>query len=239
MHNAPSTINCVVVDDEPLAIDLLQDYIEKSPQLRLVNAFTNPIEALQFLRNEQIDLLFLDIQMPELNGLQFARIVNKECQVIFTTAYGEYALESYELNVVDYLLKPISFERFTLAIQKLDKSENAPKNNVSQNISNSIIFVKSGHKTLRIYLDDILYLSGSGDYVTLFLKSGEKILTLEKLSDFERKLLPPNFCRIHRSHMIALDKIDFIERQRVIINGVWLPISQSYQAAFWRLVEER
>lgn len=245
--NKDKVIRCVVVDDEPFAIDLLTDYVEKHPDLSLAATFTNPIEALRFLRTESVGLLLLDIQMPELNGLQFARIVGGECPVIFTTAYGEHALESYELNVVDYLLKPISYERFCQGVEKLQRTTHGSarthasldkKDNEPAGVENrSMLFVKSGHKTLRIALNDILYLSGSGDYVTLFLKDGQKVLTLEKMGSFEEKLRPPKFCRIHRSHLVALNKIEFIERQRVIIQGEWLPISQSYQEGFWKLVQ--
>lgn len=246
MDNDSKSLRCVVVDDEPFAIDLLTDYIEKKKSLELVNAFTNPIEALQFLRKEAVDLLFLDVQMPELNGLQFARIIGEECKVIFITAYGEHALESYELNAVDYLLKPISYERFEKAVRKIEGGQSrkySAKESTPQAAAeyvskeSEIIFVKSGHKTLRILLAEILYLNGSGDYVTLFLKDGSKVLTLEKMSSFEQKLLPPRFCRIHRSHLVAISKIDFIERQRVVIDGKWLPISQTYQKAFWKVVD--
>lgn len=239
MDKPANLLGCVVVDDEPLAIDLLQDHIEQSPDLKLIRAFTDPIEALRFLRNTSIDLLLLDIQMPEISGLQFARIINEECKVIFTTAYGEYALESYELNAVDYLLKPISFQRFQRAVDKLLPISEAVPSAVETGDQSGLIFVKSGHKTIRILVEDILYLSGSGDYVTIHLASGNKLLTLEKLGDFERKLSPPQFCRIHRSHLVALDKIEFIERQRVVVRGQWLPISQSYQERFWKLVEGR
>lgn len=249
--------SCIIIDDEPLAVDLLGDYVSRLPDIEVKNTFTNPISALTYLRDHHIDVLFLDIQMPELNGLDFIRIIGQDQAVVLTTAYGEYALESYEFRVFDFLLKPISFERFEKAVQKvssyLDKGTIHPDGTEKPKISKSdianpkaekrqavseiqdtteYIFVKSGTQTLRIDLADISHISGGGDYATIYQSEGGKVLTLENLSDLVRRLPERHFARIHRSHVVALGKIDFIERRRVAIGKERLPISDTYAESF-------
>lgn len=243
-------ISCLIIDDEPLAIDLLKDYTDRISELKLINTFTNPIEAVTFLKNNEVDLLFLDIQMPELNGLDLIRIISPNQAVVLTTAYGEYALESYEFRVFDYLLKPISFDRFEKSIQKVNgflnedfrrsgTSEPNPKPKISKPILQTepnYIFIKSGQQTLRVDLHDITHISGSGDYATLFKTDGSKILTLENMVELAKRLPERHFARIHRSHIVALGHIDFIERKRVAIGKVYLPISDSYIHSFLEVV---
>ncbi|MEM8586017.1 MAG: LytTR family DNA-binding domain-containing protein [Bacteroidota bacterium] len=249
--------SCIIIDDEPLAVDLLGDYVSRLPDIEVKNTFTNPISALTYLKDNQVDVLFLDIQMPELNGLDFIRIIGQEQAVVLTTAYGEYALESYEFRVFDFLLKPISFERFKKAVQKvnnyLDKRPDYPgeleeaypteKGPVDQKAKDlygvpgikdttEYIFVKSGTQTLRIDLANIAYISGTGDYATIYQSEGGKVLTLENLSDLAGRLPERHFARIHRSHIVALGKIDFIERRRVAIHEDRLPISDTYAESF-------
>ena len=237
--------SCLIIDDEPLAIELLSDYVQRTGGLEIAATFTDPIKALHYLRDQTADCIFLDVQMPELNGIQFLKIVGDRIPMVLTTAYEQYALEGYELNVVDYLLKPISFERFSKAVVKVFSSSStsagptpttttATASNVEDQPNH--LFVKSGYQTLRIDLDDLCYLSGSGDYVTLFLIDGRKVLTLEKLSDFVDRLPRQRFARIHRSYILAIDKIDYIEKQRVVIGEERLPISESYREAFWQLL---
>ncbi|MEM7573285.1 MAG: LytTR family DNA-binding domain-containing protein [Bacteroidota bacterium] len=230
--------SCLIIDDEPLAIELLSDYVQRTEGLEIAATFTDPIKALHYLREHTVDGIFLDVQMPELNGIQFLKIVGDQTSIVLTTAYEQYAIEGYELNVVDYLLKPISFERFGKAVTKLFPTEQSSSSREESGKEKALdyLFVKSGYQTLRIDLDELLYLSGSGDYATLFLSNGRKVLTLEKLSDFVARLPGQRFTRIHRSYIVSLDKIDYIEKQRVVIGEERLPISDSYREAFWQLL---
>lgn len=231
-------LKCLIIDDEPLAIRLLSDYIEKTEGLTLLQSFTNPIEALQFADKQKPDLIFLDIQMPELTGIQFMKIANGKYPIILTTAYDHYALDSYEFDVIDYLLKPISLDRFIIAANKAKSRLQSQSTEVStvkpstQEISVDYIFVKSDYKTLKIDLADIYYLEGLGDYVAIHLQK-KKILTLENMKHFEAVLPEQNFTRVHKSYLVALDKIEFIERNRIVINDQRLPIGATYKDSFW------
>lgn len=231
-------LNCMVIDDEPLAIRLLSDYIEKTEGLALLQAFSNPIEALQYAGENRPDLIFLDIQMPELTGIQFMKIANGKYPIILTTAYDNYALDSYEFDVIDYLLKPISLDRFMIAANKakerLQKPATTPVSGVAPppTAAPGYIFIKSDYKTLKVNLADILYLEGLGDYVCIHLP-GKKILTLEKMKHLATTLPANNFIRVHKSYLVAIDKIDFIERNRIVINEQRLPIGATYKEEFW------
>lgn len=228
-------LKCLLIDDEPLAIRLLSDYIEKTEGLSLLKSFTNPIGALQFADQNPPDLIFLDIQMPELTGIQFMKISNGKYPIILTTAYDHYALDSYEFDVIDYLLKPISLDRFMIAAkkakQRLSATTNPPPTPVVESTPD-YIFVKSDYKTLKINLSDIYYLEGMGDYVCIHLQD-KKILTLEKMKHFASALPEQNFMRVHKSFLVALDKIDFIERNRIVIKEQRLSIGATYKDAFW------
>lgn len=224
-------IKCLVVDDEPQAVVLLSEYVKKSNHLLLVESFTNPIEAFHFLTVNTIDLLFLDIQMPELSGLQLHKLIRNKAQVVFTTAYEEYAVNSYSLDAVDYLLKPISFERFLLSIEKYKRRsiQNTSIHTTANNID--YIFVKSGYRTLKVNFSDILYLEALNDYVAIHHHDG-KILTLETMRHFESILPKSGFIRVHRSFIISIAKINFIEKNRVVIKETYIPISKTYQSDF-------
>jgi DNA-binding LytR/AlgR family response regulator len=228
----------IIIDDEPLAIKLLEVYVNKHPDLSFAASFTNPIDGLEHLRNNPADLLLLDIQMPELNGLHVARLVRGQCKVIFTTAYEDHALEGFNLDAIDYLLKPISYERFTRAVAKA-RSGAARTEQSSATTSTpppTSLFVKSGTRTLHLKLDDLTHGSSSGDYLTLYLTDGSRIMTLENLTDFLDRLPADRFCRIHRSHFVALPAITFVERRRVVIGETWLPVSDGYREAFTKLI---
>lgn len=236
-------IRCLVVDDEPLALDILEDYISKVPFLELVKTTTSAIEGLSLVQNGDIDLVFLDVQMPELTGLQFLKIMNGKCDVILTTAYSEYALEGYELDVTDYLLKPIAFDRFYKAAQKvLQQKQNSsplPLAEVQVNHSpHNFIFVKTEHKIQRIYMDDILYIEGLKDYISIFTKS-ERIITLQNMKKMEDSLPAGQFIRVHKSYIVALDKIDSIERSRIQIKDKIIPVGDTYRESFFKLVDNR
>ena len=236
-------IRCLVVDDEPLALDIIEDYIAKVPFLELVKSTTSAIEGLSLVQNDGIDLVFLDVQMPELTGLQFLKIMNGKCDVILTTAYSQYALEGYELDVIDYLLKPIAFDRFYKAAQKvLQQRQNSSPISLPAPIirpqAHNFIFVKTEHKIQKIYLDDILYIEGLKDYISIFSKT-ERIITLQNMKKMEEALPLGRFIRVHKSYIIALDKIDSIERSRIQIADKIIPVGDTYREGFFRLVDNR
>jgi two-component system, LytTR family, response regulator len=238
-------IRCLVVDDEPLALDILEDYISKVPFLNLIKTTTSAIEALQLVQQDQIDLVFLDVQMPELTGIQFLKIINGKCQVILTTAYPQYALEGYELNVVDYLLKPIPFDRFYKAVQKVHQQNPAPAiapepppAQVVVNNAPEFIFVKTEHKIQKIYLDDILYIEGLKDYISIFTAT-ERVITLQNMKKMEEVLPSGRFIRVHKSYIVSLDKIESIERSRISICKKVIPIGDTYRDHFFRIIEAK
>ncbi len=235
-------IRCLVVDDEPLALHIIEDYILKVPFLQLVKATTNPIEALTIVQQGEADLVFLDVQMPELSGIQFLKIANGKAKVILTTAYPEYALEGYELDVVDYLLKPIAFDRFFKAVQKVQgvlqpstKIEKAPEPAQNDFLSD-FIFVKSEHKIQKVYLRDILFIEGLKDYISIFT-SGERIITLQNMKKMEDTLPGKHFIRVHKSYIVALNKIDSIERSRIRIGDKIIPVGDTYRDDFFKVID--
>jgi len=235
-------IRCLVVDDEPLALDILEDYISKVPFLTLVKTTTSAIEGLSLVQSDAIDLVFLDVQMPELTGIQFLKIINGKCDVILTTAYSQYALDGYELDVVDYLLKPIAFDRFYKAAQKvLQNSGNtnylAPEV-LSVQKNHDFIFVKTEHKIQKIYLDDILYIEGLKDYISIFTRT-ERIITLQNMKKMEESLPSKSFIRVHKSYIIALGKIESIERSRIQIGDKIIPIGDTYREYFFKQIENK
>lgn len=224
-------IRCVVIDDEPLAGQLLASYIEKVEDLVLVNSFTNALEAWTFLQKEQIDLIFLDIQMPELNGVQLAKLIGDQARVIFTTAYPDYAVEGFELKALDYLVKPISLQRFLSAINRYNEhSAIKPVSTLKE--ASSYIFVKTEYRHQKIAFDEILYLKGMGDYVSIHTEK-DRIMTLENMKSFELKLPKERFIRVHKSYIISLEKLEFVERNRAKIREELIPIGATYQADFW------
>jgi two-component system LytT family response regulator len=240
-------IRCLVVDDEPLAIDILTDYISKIPFLELVESFKNPIDALSAVQQNKADLVFLDVQMPELTGIQFLKITNGKCKVILTTAYQEYALQGYELNVLDYLLKPIAFDRFYKAAQKAQElfSQNSSVNTVTETptttaatITNDFIFVKTEYKIQKIYLDDILYIEGLKDYISIYTKT-ERIITLQSMKKMEEVLPDHKFIRVHKSYILAPDKIESIERSRIYIADKIIPIGDTFRDGFFKMIENK
>lgn len=240
-------IRCLIVDDEPLALDILEDYITKIPFLTLYKRLQSPIEAITLVQQEQIDLVFLDVQMPELTGIQFLKIVNNKCKIILTTAYPEYALEGYEHNVVDYLLKPIAFDRFYKAAQKAQDLlcnipsqplPNTESQNVVSNFTHDFIFVKTEYKIQKIYLDDILFIEGLKDYISIYTKT-ERIITLQSMKKIDEALPTHSFVRVHKSYIVALDKIESIERSRIIIGDKVIPIGDTHRDNFFRMIEDK
>ena len=215
------------MDDEPLAIRLLVQHVERHPDLQLSGAYTDPITGLEAIQASPPDLLLLDIQMPELSGLHLARLVKHRSAVVFTTAYETYALRGFDLDAVDYLLKPISYERFCRAVEKTDRAISPPSDAAAADI-----FVPSGNRQVRVALSELLYGSSAGDYLLLYLRDGSRIITSENLGDLVARLPAAAFCRIHRSHFVRLDKIDYVERRRVVIGQARLPIGAAYRTGF-------
>lgn len=231
---------CLIVEDEPLARNLLTEYVKKVSFLNLVKACSNPMEALEVLRTNTIDILFLDIQMPEITGITLLKILQKKPMVILTTAYSEYALESYELDVVDYLLKPITFDRFLKAVDKASQRITTPGVSISDRpqgeASADFVFVKDGTKLVKIVFDDVLFVEGLKDYVTIHTKT-QKVVTLQRLKALEMQLPAEKFIRIHHSYIIALKAIDVIHKGEVQIGNAMIPISDSYKKAFKDLID--
>ncbi|HWK06556.1 MAG TPA: LytTR family DNA-binding domain-containing protein [Puia sp.] len=222
-----SPIRCIIVDDEPLAVSLLTDYVRKTPGLETVLSTTHVLEALQAVQEGKADLLFLDIQMPELTGLQFMKIIRKSCKVILTTAYTQYALEGYEHDVVDYLLKPITLDRFMIAVQKV-KERWSVMPGASPAPAINHIFIKTEYRIQKVNLTDIFYIEALRDYIAIHTATA-KILSLESMKNMEEILPGMQFIRIHKSYIINRECIDFIERGRVVIHKEYLPIGETYR----------
>jgi DNA-binding LytR/AlgR family response regulator len=230
-------IRCIIVDDEELARQLLEGYVNKIPYLKLVRTCKNSLEAMDCLQGEPVDLMFLDIQMPELTGIEFLQTLHKKPVVIFTTAYKEYALEGYELDVIDYMLKPISFERFLQGVNKAAEHIKMKIAAEAQTQSSPIsakgnekgdhIILKADHKFHKIFLDDILYIEGLKEYVT-FYTTGRKIIVLESLKKLETDLPSDKFMRIHKSYIINTDKVKTLYGNQVLIGETYVPIGKSY-----------
>lgn len=238
------TLTCVVVEDEPLARHLMEQYILKVSHLQLVKSFSNPLVALDFLRTNSVDILFSDIQMPEITGISLLKILPKKPLVILTTAYSEYALEGYELDVVDYLLKPITLERFLKAVeratQRFSPLSNVlfPETTLPPEPSPQSIFVKDGTKLVKIRLNEILYIEGLKDYVSIYTKD-RKVVTLQTLKSLEAQLLPYQFIRVHHSYIVSFEAIDAIEKEKIQIGKVWIPISDTYRKSFKEFMERK
>ncbi|WP_442846733.1 LytR/AlgR family response regulator transcription factor [Leeuwenhoekiella sp. H156] len=235
-------IRCMVVDDKPLAIDVLTHYISKMPDLTLSFSTQNPIEALNKVMEGGIDLVFLDIQMPELSGLQFLKIVKGKCLVVLTTAYAEYALEGFDHDAIDYLLKPVSFERFYKAVEKVQVIMKGLNEKELQNASVpkkemgiQTIFVKTEYKLVRINVEDILYVKGLQNYVSIHT-TGEKITSLQTMKKIEEQLPADRFIRVHKSYIVSINKIDSIERNRIRIGRDSIAVGEVYRKAFYNAI---
>ncbi|WP_276481659.1 LytR/AlgR family response regulator transcription factor [Paraflavitalea pollutisoli] len=233
-------LRCLIIDDKPLAVDILTDYVQKTSFLELAAATTNPIEGLDILREQSIDLVFLDIQMPELSGLQLMKIIGKQRLFILTTAYPDYALEGYEHDVVDYLLKPISFDRFyrsaekALKLAQLTALSSSPATPVPDPLD--YLFVKTEHRIQRILLSELLYAESLQNYVSLYTTSG-RIMTLQTLNAIEEQLPRTSFCRVHRSYIVGLRHISSVEKSRIAIGDTIIPIGDKYRDSFFQAIK--
>lgn len=232
-------MKCLIVDDEPYAVNLLAEYIEQTPFLELVGKCYNAIEALNYLENIKIDIIFLDINMPKLSGMQLAGLLKEDYQIIFTTAYSEFAVESYELNAVDYLLKPITFDRFIKSVQKARSARQERKAlpSFTAESSDSTFFVKIGKAVIKLDFDEVRYIEALGDYVVFHLEQ-ERHVVYKRMKELEATL-PEQFCRIHNSYIVNLNHIVKIEDKQVHIGLMELPVSEKYQSEFWERVHAR
>ena len=248
-------LNCIAVDDEPLALGLVATFIEQTPFLKLAGRFSNTVEALKAIHAQKIDLVFLDIQMPDLNGIELARVLDNskanKPRIIFTTAYNQFALEGYKVDALDYLLKPFNYEEFLHAANKalayaelLEKSTApapvaVPAAAAEERIENEYLFLKVEYQLVRIALSDILYIEGLKDYVKVWLKSAEKpILSLTSLKFLEEKLPSQRFMRVHRSFIVSLDKINSITRNALQIGKINITVGDQYKEAFSKFLSK-
>lgn len=233
-------LKTVAIDDEPLALGLVAGYIVKTPGLKLAGKFDNPLEASEFISENAVDLIFLDIRMPDLSGVEFARIMEKGPKIIFTTAYEKYALEGYKLEAVDYLMKPFSYEEFLMAVSKARKLitlERQATANIESN--NRFLFLKSDYKIRRINFNDILYIEGLKDYVKVFTGNNPKpVLSLTSLKLLETKLPAEKFMRVHRSFIVNLERIETIERNRIVFGKEYIPIGDQYKEKFQEFLDK-
>lgn len=233
------TLRCLLVDDEPLALDLLEGYVAKTPSLTFAGRCSSAFQAMEMLDKTEVDLMFLDIQMPGLSGLDFSRSLQNGPRVIFTTAFEQYALEGFKVDALDYLLKPISYPEFLNAINKARRwFEHFDKADVPE--TRTSIFVKADYKLVQIEFNNILYIEGLKDYVKFYLEGNEKpVLSLMSMKSLEENLPESRFMRVHRSFIVNLDKINTIERNRIVFGKEYIPISENYKEKFHKFVNER
>ena len=227
-------ISCIIVEDEPLAQERAKDYVNKVPFLELLGVFDNALEALGFLKNNTVDLLFLDINLGNFSGIQLLENATITSQVVFTTAYQEYALKGYELQVADYLLKPYTFERFVQAVNRVQELVGNKQESLTS--QKKFIFVKTEYRLEKINLEDIIYIEGMDDYRQIHTTT-KKIMTLQTFTDLEKEIPSNIVCRVHKSYMVAIGHIESIEKDRIKIGNKLIPISDSYRKDFFDLIK--
>lgn len=232
-------IRVVAIDDEPLALQLVKGYIEKTPFLELAGVFDNPVDAVVFISAADVDLVLLDIQMPDITGTELARVISGGPKIIFTTAYEKYALEGFRLDAVDYLLKPFSYAEFLKAVQKAQKLiEPETKQLPSLEVKNDFLFIKSDYKIRRINFSEINYIEGLRDYVKIFLTEEKNpVLSLSTLKALEGRLPQERFMRVHRSFIVSLEKVKVIDRNRIVFGEVRIPVTDQYKENFQKFLE--
>ena len=221
-------MNCIAIDDEPKALEVIERYCQKSDLVNLKATFREPVKAIEFLNREKIDLIFLDINMPDISGMQLIQTLAEKPMIIFTTAYSNYAVESYNLNAIDDLLKPITFDRFLAATNKAFSLFSIKNNQNGKDDTAGTVFIKSGSQTYQVKVNDILYLEKDGNYITVYLKD-KQILIRENMSDIFDLVPQSEFVRIHKSFVVAIKHIAMIEVHQLIINGTKIPIGSTYR----------
>jgi DNA-binding LytR/AlgR family response regulator len=232
------TFSCITVEDEPLAAEVLQDYIRQVPFLKLMGCYSDAFYAMEALQEFDIDLMFLDIHLPKMKGLDFIKVLKKPPRVIITSAYQEYALQAFEFNVIDYLLKPVEFSRFLMAVNKMEQNKEFvfPVSPIQKSTERQHLFFNVGKKKVKIFLDEILYIESMKEYIRVNAKN-KSILTKFKLSQVEELLAENNFLRIHRSFIVAKDKIESFSATEVEVGGKQLPIGRSYKELVTSILE--
>ena len=239
-------LRCAIVDDEPLALGLLESYAKKTPMLELDGCYPNAVQAMKELPEHPVDLLFLDIQMPELNGLEFSRVVPEETRIVFTTAFSQYAIDGYKVNALDYLLKPISYSDFLQAVNKAvqwfemrKKADGNSFPSMAAGVETDYIYVKSDYKLVQVKLDNILYIEGLKDYIKIHVEGEPRpILSLASMKSMEEKLPANRFIRVHRSFIVQKQKIKMIDKNRIVFGKDYVPISDSYKQDIQNYVNE-
>lgn len=238
-------IKCIAVDDEPLALGLIVDYIRKTPFLVLCGQFDNPVDAMEFMEDTPVQLIFLDIQMPDLTGIDFGRMINNKCKVIFITAYEQYAVDGFKVDALDYLLKPVSYEIFLKSVQRAKEHFELMElakghDDQPENKDDDFFFVKADYQLKKFNYNDILYFEGLKDYVKLFLESSDTPVVFHAtMKSIEAKLSSKNFMRVHRSYIVNLDKIRTIERSGIVFGREIIPISEQYKPAFDEFIKKK
>lgn len=241
-------LNCALIDDEPLALDLLESYVKKTPFLNLVGRFSSAVAAIKEIQENKVDLLFLDIQMPELSGLEFSKIISSDTRIVFTTAFSQYALDSYRVNALDYLLKPISYKDFLVAANKalqwfeLTTQQHGSESDSQEQDKEGLdaIYVKSDYKLIQIELDSILYIEGLKDYIKIYTETNPRpILSLISMKAMEERLPSSRFIRVHRSYIVQKSKIKVIDRGRIVFGKNYIPISDSYKTELQNFLSKR
>lgn len=231
-------LNCWIVDDEPLAIELLNSYVQKTPFLNLTGKYSSAVQAMDNISKEKIDIIFLDIQMPEVNGMEFAKMVDEDTRIIFTTAFSEYALDGYRVNALDYLLKPFSYADFLNSSKRaLDWHEMKVTAEDKKESTSQGLFVRADYKLIHILFEDILLVEGLKDYIKIYtLRDRKPIITLMSLKSMEEELTPNNFIRVHRSFIVNINKISSIDKNRILIEHHQIPIGETYRKAFMEAI---
>jgi len=232
-------IKCIAIDDEPLALKQIASYVEKTPFLELKKVFESPIDTLSYLQNNQIDLMFVDINMPDLNGMDFVKSIENPPKIIFTTAYSEYALEGFKVDALDYLLKPIDYATFLKASNKAKKwfdLQNLKPEQINSN--EDFLFIKSEYKILKVKLKDIKYIEGMREYVRIHLTNEKPIMTLLSMKVVAQQLPSNSFMRVHRSYIVNLNMITTIERNRIVFDKVYIPVSENYKEDFQQFISK-
>lgn len=233
-------IHCIAIDDEPLALKQIANYIEKTPFLELLDSFENSFAAMDFLKVSDVDLMFVDINMPDLNGIDFVKALTNPPKIIFTTAYSEYAIDGFKVDAIDYLLKPIGYSDFLRAAEKANNRLFTAEKGTAIQHNEQFLFIKSEYKIVRINYNDIKYIEGKREYVQLFLDGHEPIMTLMSIKKMVEHLPSNRFMRVHRSFIVNLDKITTIERSRIVFDGKnYIPISNQYHEEFQKYVDDK
>lgn len=233
------SLKTVIIDDEPLAIEVIRSYCDSLSDIEVVGQFSNPVEAMTFINSSAVNLVFLDIEMPLLSGMELVETLRYKPQIVFTTAYPQFALEGFELDAIDYLIKPVAYKRFLKAMNKVRKQlpgENASEVKVASEAEKPFIFIKSEYESLKVFADEIKYVESLRDYLKIHLSNGKYVLTLSNFKNLLEKLPEKTFMRVHNSYVVNISYINSIQRNRILIDNNRIPISDTYKKAFFEKI---